>query len=372
MRHTAYLLACLLPLLAGCASKHVIEVENTSTLDRNEIVSVELSQLQSVCGEEPVRLLAADGKEIPYQLTYDGKMIFPVEVKASGKTSVTVEPGNPAPADTLACGAFYPERKDDLAWENDRAAYRAYGPALQADGEHAYGYDIWTKSVTRPVVAKRYYEALNLDKSLHKDFGDGMDTYTVGPTLGGGTAALLDSLGNIVYPWCFSYYEILDNGPLRFTARLTYDSGETRLISLDAGEFLNRTAVRFDSCDAPSIAPGIVVHQRNADGYTLVPDECYMAYADPTDNPSGENGLIYVGVVAPQADSMYYRPFDEPQFGESVGHILAKSAYTPGSDYVYYWGSGWDKGFMPDRETWLKYLSDFNTRLRNPLTITIK
>ena len=46
--------------------------------------------------------------------------------------------------DVVACGRQYPERLDDVAWENDRAAYRAYGPALQEKGERAFGYDIWT------------------------------------------------------------------------------------------------------------------------------------------------------------------------------------------------------------------------------------
>ena len=48
--------------------------------------------------------------------------------------------------DVVACGRQYPERLDDVAWENDRAAYRAYGPALQEKGARAFGYDIWTKS----------------------------------------------------------------------------------------------------------------------------------------------------------------------------------------------------------------------------------
>jgi len=30
-----------------------------------------------------------------------------------------------------------------VAWENDRIAFRTYGPALQATGEKAVGYDIW-------------------------------------------------------------------------------------------------------------------------------------------------------------------------------------------------------------------------------------
>lgn len=362
---------CVALLAASCAREHTIEVTNASALDRNEIVELDAEEVAAVCDDSAFILRDTDGKEIPYQLTYDGKLIFPLAIKANSSATVTVKAGTPAPADTVACGAFYPERKDDLAWENDRAAYRAYGPALQASGENAYGYDIWTKSVSTPVVKRRYIEAFTIDKNFHEDHGDGMDAYTVGPTLGGGTAALIDSLGNIVYPWCFSGYEILDNGPLRFTARLTYDTGETRLISLDAGEYLNRTEVCFSGVPHSTIAPGIVIHRQNPEGYELSPDNGYMAYADLTDNADNGNGVIYIGVVAPQADSMVNVALDTPQ-GDALGHILAKSAYHPGDCYVYYWGSGWSKGSMPDWQSWKQYLADFHTRLEKPLTVTIK
>ena len=38
---------------------------------------------------------------------------------------------------------------------------RAYGPALQATGEKAYGYDVFTKRVPEPVVEDRYDGELN-------------------------------------------------------------------------------------------------------------------------------------------------------------------------------------------------------------------
>ncbi len=80
-----------------------------------------------------------------------------------------------------------------------------------------------------------------------------MDCYAVGPTLGCGTAALMDG-DEIIYPWCYSTYEILDNGPLRFTVKLEFtpmvvrgDSSvvETRVISLDAGSYLNKTVISY-------------------------------------------------------------------------------------------------------------------------------
>ena len=90
-----------------------------------------------------------------------------------------------------------------MAWENDYAAYRAYGPAFGASGGAAYGYDVFTKSTTRPVVPERYFKELVQKVSYHTDHGDGMDVYDVGPTLGGGATAPLGRDGNLIFPGRF-------------------------------------------------------------------------------------------------------------------------------------------------------------------------
>lgn len=371
MKHSLYILTGLIPILSACSASHVIEVTNPSSLDRHEIVEINRADLHKVWVDDTFTLVDYDGNEIPYQITHDDKIVFPVAVKPNGNTQITVTGGKPSPCDTVCCGAFYPERKDDLAWENEHAAYRAYGPALQASGEQAYGYDIWTKSVAGPVVRRRYHDAFTNDINFHEDHGNGMDVYSVGPTLGGGTAALVDSADNIVYPACFAGYEILDNGPLRFCVRLKYDSGETRLITLDAGEYLNKTCVSYAHPYCRTVAPGIVIHSQNPEGYELAPERSYMAYADLTDNADNGNGVIFVGVVTPDVDSMLHVPLDDPR-GDAIGHILAKRAYKPGDRFTYYWGSGWSKGDMPDWQAWKQYLSDFNTRISNPLNVNIR
>ena len=106
---------------------------------------------------------------------------------------------------------------DDFIWENDKAGYRTYGPAMQKQGERVFGYDVFTKSVERPVMKDRFDKALygNPKISFHIDHGDGMDAYGVGPILGCGADALVLENG-LVYPWCWTDYEILESGPLRF------------------------------------------------------------------------------------------------------------------------------------------------------------
>ena len=92
------------------------------------------------------------------------------------------------------------------------------------------------------VLEKRYLLNNRKNISFHRDHGDGMDVYTVEPTLGGGTNALLDADGEIIYPWCFSEFEIrsrvlafsdtLDLSPV--TAEKGIPAAEERIITLDA------------------------------------------------------------------------------------------------------------------------------------------
>lgn len=374
------LFAAIVSACASCTGGHTIRVENQSDINRSdEIVEVDINAFGDlVPGDFVIRDQA--GKEVPYQLTHDAKLIFPVSVKANDKVAFTVRDGKPAPTDTLVCGRPVPERLDDMTWENDLGAYRAYGPALQKTGERAFGYDIWTKSVHEPVVDQRYYDHIKRNISFHEDHGKGMDVYAVGATLGGGTAALLDSLGNIVYPYCYQDYEILDNGPLRFTVRLTYgktsvdnDSTvtETREISLDKGDFLNRTTVIYDGLSADrELAPGIVVHRQNPDAYILNKDKGYMAYADLTQDAGADNGIIFIGVVSPESKQFTYKALSEP-VGDAVGHILAPADYRAGTAFTYWWGSGWSKGFMPDMAAWTSVLEEYASRKAAPLTITV-
>lgn len=343
-------------------------------------------------------------QEVPYQLTYDDKIIFPVSVGAKATVNYTIQQGIPSDVNTLVYGRQYPERLDDITWENDRAAYRAYGPALQNTGEKAYGYDVFTKNVEDLVVEDRY--ALELDSaswariyelqkagkkeeadklikaiSYHVDHGNGMDCYAVGPTLGCGTAALMpDSV--IVYPYCYKEYEILDNGPLRFTVKMTFnpltirnDSNvvETRIIQLDKGSQLNKTTVTYSNLSqSEPIAGGLVIHDANPEGYAFDADKGYIAYADPTTEPKSDNGIVYVGAVFPapltQAKVLW---FNKPT-GNALGHVLGISTYEPDSDFVYYWGSGWSKYGFPESKDWNAYLARFAEEVRNPLSVTFR
>lgn len=382
MKKTIFSVMACAVMACACAQNHEIKITNDSDLDRTaEIVEVDSALIAGLGYNNGFRILDANGEEIPYQFTYDGKVIFPVTVAANSTAGYKIVAGEPAQVDSLVYGRIVPERKDDMAWENDKSAYRAYGPALQESGERAFGYDIWTKSVEYPILNQRYRDDIVNKISFHEDHGNGMDVYAVGPTLGGGTAALLDAQDEIVYPYCFKEYEVLDNGPLRFTVRLVYggetvdgDSAviETRLISLDRGSYLNKTTVCYDGLsDKKRVAPGIVVHKQNPQGYMLDKERGFMAYSDLTENAENNNGTIFVGVVSPDSEAFEYKPLAESA-GDAIGHILAPKTYANGEELTYWWGSGWSKGDVKDTQSWTDILGNYALRLKSPLKIEVK
>lgn len=385
-----------------------VTVTNPLAMERsNEMVEVSMETITNRLGladTAQIVVLDADGQQVPYQITYDGKVIFPATIAANGAATYTIQTGTPEAFDVKACGKCYPERMDDMAWENDLVAFRAYGPALQAKGERGFGYDLFTKyNTTEPILEAMYAKELNKEtrakiaelkktdpkaaaelsreRSYHIDHGYGMDCYAVGPTLGAGVAALMVN-DSIIYPWCYKNQEILDNGPLRFTVKLEFtpltvkgDSTvvETRLITLDAGSHLNRTAVSYSNLkETLPIVAGIVLHE--PDG-AVVADAAngYITYVDPTTGP--DNGKIFMGAAVPtvvkDAKTVLFSEQEKKERNNADGHVLAVSDYEPSSEYVYYWGFAWDKADIKTADAWNRYMADFAQKVRNPLTIKV-
>ena len=76
--------------------------------------------------------------------------IFTISPLAA-EDSPSAETGSPPEA--MAYGRFVPEREDDFTWENDKVAFRIYGPASNGKGQVS-GVDAWLKKVPWPIVDK--------------------------------------------------------------------------------------------------------------------------------------------------------------------------------------------------------------------------
>ena len=179
-----------------------------------------------------------------------------------------------------------------------------------------------------------------------------MDVYTAHSTLGGGTNALLDDSGEIIYPWCFSEYEIIEHHRCGFRSGwfIPCDSGkgipaaEQRVITLDAGDWFNRTDVTYYGLDSVrDMVAGRVVHIQNPEGYVLDKENNAVAYADLTENAEAGNGTIYLGMLSVSDSEPLYMPLPAPA-GDAVGHVVLKGKVENAKPFTYYWGAGWSKG----------------------------
>ena len=377
--------------------KYTLVIVNPINLQRHEVVEIATDSLDIDVDSLVVR--DAFGIEQPCQWTYDGKLLLYVSVRPHGEAIYTIEKGTPATMKAYVAGKYYPERADDISFENDRMGFRIYGPATQRRGEKAFGYDLWVKHSTELLVDSLYHlefskhpeiaelrkqgkpqeaDSLTTVTSYHLDHGAGMDGYGVGPTLGCGTPALMVG-DSICYPWCYEKYEILDDGPLRFTLRLDFSEKvidgmkvrEHRLLTLDRGSNFCKTTVWYDGIEYPlCLAAGFAIRQ--ADTGSVVIDDCYIHYADPTIDPERHNSQIYVALLFPEkVDVICTKPFPEP-VGINVGHGLGIVAGYTGQPYTYYIGMAWSDFDVRSQQEWQLRIDHFVKACQSPCKSEIR
>ena len=373
-----------------------IVVSNPTSTPRTELISLCMSEVKAKLGNatpkkgEAYIVKNKRGQQIGSQITHDGLLLIDASVRPHGSATYYVSIGKPYQQKVYATGALYKIRKDDIAWENDRCAYRVYGPALQKTGERSFGTDIWVKNTPDTVVYERYIKDMignrkNDDEteiltSFHLDHDNGLDPYRVGATLGLGAPSLMVGK-NQVLPYCYKDYRILDNGPLRFTVELTYNPStvgdmknvvEHRIISLDKGSNFNKMTVWYDGLTTPTdFATGFPIHEEDTETKTFAKD--YVSYADPTDNVEVNNSQVYVGVLFPEGiDHTYYQLFDKKHDG-ATGHALGlKRGLKNQEKYSYYFGAAWSKYDVRSYAEWQIRIKDYLDALKNPLQVEVK
>ena len=414
------------------AQQATIVVNNPTSNPRTELISLSMNEVKAKLGNaapkkgEAYIVKNKSGQQIGSQITHDGYLLIDASVRPNGSATYYVTIGKPYQQKVWATGALYKIRKDDIAWENDRCAYRVYGPALQRTGERSFGTDVWVKNTPDTVVYERYVKDMNgnikgdkidakvraLQKqekaeknkakaaalakqikslqaesnevdiltSFHLDHGNGLDPYRVGATLGLGAPSLMVGK-NQVLPYCYKDYKILDNGPLRFTVELTYKPStvgdmknvvEHRIISLDKGSNFNKMTVWYDGLTTPTdFATGFPIHEEDTETKTFAKD--YVSYADPTDNIEVNNSQIFVGVLFPEGiDNTYYQLFDKKHDG-ATGHALGlKRGLKNGEKYSYYFGAAWSKYDVKSYAEWQIRIKEYLDALKTPLGVEVK
>ncbi|MGJ8640278.1 MAG: DUF4861 family protein [Opitutaceae bacterium] len=257
-----------------------------------------------------------------------------------------------------------PERADDFAWENDKIAFRAYGPELKAKGEDS-GFDAWLKRVDYPIVDKWYAENAS-GKSYHKDHGEGYDPYKVGSSRGcGGLALWID--GEMVASNVYTKWEILKSEPAESVFILHYEwehAGdrytEAKQISIKLGERLFKSTSTFTkngkaAAELP-IAVGLVRHH-TTDIVEHDLEAGWFATWETLDKSALGTGVVI--------DPDLINSFIIQQSGRKLAdHALVIVKTDAKGQLEYHAGYGWERaGEITSIEQWVDYLGHFSKTL---------
>lgn len=268
--------------------------------------------------------------------------------------------GSAEQAPTAFC-RFVPERMDDFAWENDRVAFRMYGPELWKNPakQCGSGIDVWVKKVRYPIIDKWMKEKLKGSK-YHIDTGEGADFYKVDKTLGcGGLGYWVNEKLHINRH--FATHKVIQGKGGRIEFELTYAPlqidgktiTETKRISMEMGSNLFKVENSFAISGGASVmvAVGIVRRATGKEDVQHGPD--WLGYAEPA---SAEDGQTYCGVVlaAPA------------EFKQTADHVLMLTPVKDGQTLTYHAGAAWSKGLdFKNASQWMEYLRGQSAKTRS-------
>ncbi|GAA4232845.1 DUF4861 domain-containing protein [Postechiella marina] len=277
---------------------------------------------------------------------------------------------------TICYSRFVPERTDDYAWENDKVAFRVFGPNAQyrfenklKEGTLSSGVDAWLKRVDYSIINGWYDKYTNKTGSYHEDTGEGLDNFHVGSSRGvGGLAYKQDSTYYISKN--FTKWKTITTGPIRTSFYLEYDLWgpegkqikESRIISLDKGSNLSKFEVNIEG--VKTISAGLTLHEK--DGLLSThKDENWINYWQP------HLGKTQIGtaIIAPSLHYAGNEKYDvkTKDLSNAYVHLNVKN-----NKVIYYSGFTWSKSNQfKDKYQWERYLSAFSKKINTPLNINI-
>lgn len=370
------------------------ELDVTNKLDitrPNETIEIDLTKipkLLEVYRPEQLIIIDAENKNVGLSqlidLDGDGtfdQLIFQTDLNANEHKHFHLtgsnEPLEMPETSVSTFARFVPERIDDFAWENDKVAFRTYGPKAQQitesgepGGTLSSGIDCWLKRVDYPIIDKWYREDLEQGKSYHKDHGEGLDNYHVGPSRGtGGTGIWKD--GKLHTSKNYRSWNLITNGPIRTTFELDYGQwdadgiqvNEIKRISIDLGSNLfKNTLLLANESELPNITLGITLHEKA--GNVKIDEELgWFRYLEPHDGSELSTAIV----IEPHnvIESIDHRVEEK-----DLSNLLV--VCKPASELTYFAGFAWKNSNqyeLPDGFD--NYLAEFAQGIASPLEVKI-
>jgi hypothetical protein len=370
-------------------AQKAIKVKNTLNFSRSEVVSIPVSQLTSFLSRNSasdLRIKDSGKKALPIQwIDYDGdgkndELLFQAHIEAKKTNTYTIVADAKAPIAESKISTYsrlVPERADDYAWENDKIAFRVYGPKGQKEALEGVkgstlssGVDIWLKRTDKPVINKWYKGYLTDPMYYHKDTrGEGYDPYQVGDSRGtGGIGILVNEKLQVSQNFVSS--KTISEGPLRTVFELTYNPWsefgvkETKRISLDLGSNFSKFESNFQAeKQVPNYTIGITLHKNEGEIKLNDKSGYYLHWEKIDDAFVGEGVVVDPEIVEKSV------AFTSGIPNQSNLLVVTK----PQNKLTYYAGFAWQKsGQIQTQKDWEALLQKQSQILANPLIIKVK
>ncbi|WP_026713216.1 DUF4861 family protein [Flavobacterium daejeonense] len=372
----------------GQAEEITIEIQNKLNFSRNEVVSIQRNKLLSLLDKNDEKNIRVKLPETDkYLVTQwmdnngDGKgdeLLFQANVAANSTTKYVIM------LDTVSVtipkaktySRFVPERIDDYAWENNKVAFRAYGPVAQQlveqgkeGGTLFSGIDLWLKKVDYSIIDSWYQKNVKSPGYYHIEHGEGYDPYHVGASRGtGGTGIWRND--SLQVSKNYVSYKTIATGPLRTVFELiyapwsTYGLHEVKRISLDLDSNFSKFEITYQSDKKiPNYTVGITLHDKKGE-VNINRQKGWFRHWEPMDSTFVGEGIV----LSPQLiDTAFVH--DSNATDQSNLLILTH----PDNKITYYAGFAWTGSKqIRDVMDWDEMLNKQAKIIANPLQLIVK
>ncbi|MDW7691213.1 DUF4861 domain-containing protein [Flammeovirgaceae bacterium SG7u.111] len=365
----------------------LVEVQNPSKYERNEVVSVKAEALQKLLNgnsESGLVVKEKGGKDplVIQWIDFDGEsdeLLF--QASLAGNESKTYEISweenveRPEPKLTTY-SRFVPERTDDYTWENDKVAFRTYGPVAQQmieekvpGGTLSSGIDLWLKRVDYSIIDDWYAKNTKEVGYYHIDHGEGYDPYHVGKSRGTGGIGIWEN-DTLLTSKNFTAYRRIASGPLRTVFELDYapwsEFGvkETKRISLDLGSNFSKFEISLSSEQpVPNYTIGITLHKQEGE-VSINEGEGVFSHWEEIDSAFVGEGIVIDPTVVKKGFDFRTDTPDQSQL-----LVVTDSAQQK---LTYYAGFVWTKsGQASNQSEWLEILKKQADLVANPVVVQV-
>lgn len=348
-----------------------IEIKKTS-LNVDDLESIGIKNLETG-NLQITQLVDVDG---------DGSMdeiLFQPKIGANSEVNfevVTITSSEKPKSENLCYSRFVPERTDDYTWENDKVAFRVYGPNAQYRFENrlpeptlSSGVDAWLKRVEYPIINNWYRKYSEKTGSYHEDTGEGLDNFHVGVSRGvGGIAIKVDTIYYLSKN--YTKWRTITTGPIRTSFYLEYEDWdaagnkikEYKTISLDLGNNFSKFSTHIEGSNV--ISAGLTLHEKDGQ-VTGSLENGWVSYWQP--HADSEIGTAIV------ADKNTFKGFEKydvktKDLSNAYAHLNVTN-----NTVVYYAGFTWKKSRQfSSKQEWEDYLNIFSKCINDPIEVSIK